>query len=278
MGNSISLYGSIGYSYLTNKNTNPKFILLLSDNHSDLSYCNNHIMISDGLKNKSQINKILLEEVPRENVELKDLFNNSLHTQELKKLFLNNPKLIHGIDIRPLLIKFSWEILDIAELPNITLNEYIDGIESFYNLSNNNIKENCVNYNNKIKDSLHFIKIKRKYIDFKTKYNNYLNEFMLNIFKNNRNILEEVSEILDDIMEFYIILNIFNEIHKNKIIHTGLLHSEKLLYWLTNYYNYEIIDQKGITKIEQTKRMPIPSGCLQLSKVIDNQLSKINYN
>jgi len=279
MGNSISLYGSIGYSYLTNTNINPKFILLLSDNHAKLSYCNDHIMISEWLKNKSNANKILLEEVPRDNMKLNELFGNSLHTQELKKLFLTNTKLIHGVDIRPLLIKFSWELLDLADLPNIKLIEYIEGIESFYNLNNNKIKEICINYNNEfIKNSIHFNIIKKKYINFKTEYYNYLNEFVIKIFNSNKTILEEINCILDDIMEFYIILNIFNKENKNIIIHTGLMHSNKLLVWLTNYYNYIILEEKGVTKIEQMDTMPITNGCLELSKVIDNQLSTINYN
>ena len=53
------------------------------------------------------------------------------------------------MDIRPLLIKFSWELLDIADLPNIKLIEYLKGIDSFFNLSNEKIKEICINYNEK---------------------------------------------------------------------------------------------------------------------------------
>lgn len=76
-------------------------------------------------------------------------------------------------------------------------------------------------------------------------------------------------------MEFYIILNIFKpQIDtKNIIIHTGLVHSEKIIYWLNNYYSYKIIEEKGINKIEENEIKTIKNGCLELSKSIDKQLS-----
>jgi hypothetical protein len=46
---SYILYGSISYTYLKNDNDNPKFILVLSDNHSKLPYCNNYNMTSNWL-------------------------------------------------------------------------------------------------------------------------------------------------------------------------------------------------------------------------------------
>lgn len=107
MGNSTSLYGSIGYTYLTNELINPKFILVLSDNHSKLPYCNNYKMISDWLKEKINTSNILLEEVPRDNSQnLKEIFINSDHTQKLKNFYINNSNLILGVDIRPLLHLF----------------------------------------------------------------------------------------------------------------------------------------------------------------------------
>ena len=255
MGNSTSLYGSIGYTYLQSNTLNPKFILVLSDNHSKLPYCNNYNMISEWLKGKTKTNNILLEEVPRNNIILKELFMYSDHTQKLKELFIKNPTLIQGIDIRPLLIKFSWELLELADIENISLVTYLEEIESFFNYSNEKIKKLNKNYNKEyITNSqciIQFNIIKEIYFNFKKKYNNYLDWQLLHIFNNNINILEELNLTLDNIMEFYIVLNIFTlNNNKNTIIHSGLAHSNKIIFWLTTTYFYKIIEEKGITKLE----------------------------
>ena len=85
----INLYGSIGYSLLKNQgNELPGKILVLADMHSQLSYCNSdYKKISDWLFSKINNSNILLEEVPRDNVELKGLFDESDHTKDLKNLF-----------------------------------------------------------------------------------------------------------------------------------------------------------------------------------------------
>ena len=267
MENTTNIYGSIGYTYLKNDIDNPKFILVLSDNHSKLPYCNNYKMISDWLKNKTSSNNILLEEVPRNNNILKELFIHSDHTQKLKELFLNNSKLIQGIDIRPMLIKFSWELLELTDMPYITLKNYLEKIDTFFN-------------NKNPKFYLQFKIIKNNYLEYRQKYNNYLEQSLLDIFNTNRIILEDLNLILDNIMEFNIILNIFTTKtdKKNIIIHTGLVHSEKIVNWLTSTYLYKIVEEKGITSIKMIGSTPIINGCLELSKTIDNQLSTINYN
>ena len=264
------LYGLIGYTYLRNDNNNPKFILVLSDNHSKLSYCNNYKIISEWLKEKIDYNNILLEEIPRNNVILKELFTDAYHTQKLKELFLNNPKLIHGIDIRTLLINFSWELLELTNMPDITLKLYLEKIDNFFNF----------NYDQNSEYYIQFKIIQNIYLDYKNKYIIYYNEQLLDIFNNNKIILEELNIILDNIMEFYIIINIFKNKSDNKniIIHTGLLHADKIVFWLTSTYLYTIVEEKGITNIETVESMPIKNGCIELSKFIDNQLSTINYN
>ena len=100
---------------------------------------------------------------------------------------------------------------------------------------------------------------------------------MLDIFNNNKDILEELNIILDNIMEFNIIYNALKTASdkKNIIIHTGLVHSEKIVFWLTSTYLYEIVDEKGITETKNFETMT--NGCLELSNTIDNQLSTINY-
>lgn len=283
MKNITSLYGSIGYTYLMNNLHNPKFILVLSDNHSKLSYCNNYQMVSEWLKEKVKTNNILLEEVPRDDTNLKELFGDSDHTQKLKELFINNPELINGIDIRPLLIDFSWELLGITEISEIIFREYLKTIDEFFNFNNKNIKKLNKSYDkNYIENSpflnIQFKIIKNTYTDYKNKYIYYLNQPVSYIYKKYIFVLEDLNFILDNIMEFYTILNIFklNIDNKNIIIHTGLAHSEKIIYWLTTIYSYKIIEEKGINTIENSNKMPLIDGCIKLSKTIDDQLSKMN--
>lgn len=277
MGNSISLYGLIGYTYLTHNTKNPKFILILADNHSKLPYCNNYTMISDWLKKKSLNNNILLEEVPRDNITLKEIFSTSDHTQKLKELFINNPKVINGIDIRPYLIKFSWELLELDKTENMLFNSYLEDINDFFNFKNTKIKELNKNYNKsniiKLNCYIQFKIIKDNYLNYIEKYKNFLNKNIVDIFNNDKYILKEFNNILNDIMEFYIILSLFSVNNKNIIIHTGLVHSEKIIFWLTQCYFYETSEEKGITKVKDIEKITKnTSGCLNLSKTIDDHL------
>lgn len=277
MGNSISLYGLIGYTYLTHNTKNPKFILILADNHSKLPYCNNYTMISDWLKKKSLNNNILLEEVPRDNITLKEIFSTSDHTQKLKELFINNPKVINGIDIRPYLIKFSWELLELDKTENMLFNNYLEDINDFFNFKNTKIRELNKNYNKlniiKLNCYIQFKIIKDNYLNYIEKYKNFLNKNIVDIFNNDKYILKEFNNILNDIMEFYIILSLFSVNNKNIIIHTGLVHSEKIIFWLTQCYFYETSEEKGITKVKDIEKITKnTSGCLNLSKTIDDHL------
>ena len=85
--NDININGSIGYTLLENGKNK---VLILSDMHSELPYCEkNGIFVSDWMKSKTK-SKILLEEVPRTDSTLKELWPSSPHTQKLKELFLSN--------------------------------------------------------------------------------------------------------------------------------------------------------------------------------------------
>ena len=82
--------GSIGITLLKKNN---KIIVLLADDHSNSSYCDNkgldkHQDIKNYLeKELKKENKILLEEVPRDGFELEELWPESEHTQDLKTYF-----------------------------------------------------------------------------------------------------------------------------------------------------------------------------------------------
>lgn len=267
MNKSLILYGSIGYTFLINTYDTTKSILIFSDNHAKLPYCKNYKLISEWLEEKTD-SDILLEEVPRNNVMLKELFDNSDHTQQLKELFINNPKLISGVDIRPFLIKFSWELLEIVDLPYITLNEYLEEIDKFFNFTNDNIKK-LNKYYNKIyicnsRLYIQFKIIRNIYLNYRKRYENYLNDLIFIIYYENITILDEFNNILDNIMEFYVLLNVSICKKNNIIIHCGLLHSEKIIFWLSNLYYYNIIEKKGINNTEELDTIPIKDGCITL--------------
>ena len=80
------IYGTIGYVFLIKNN---RKIIVLSDQHDVLPSCENKINIAEWFKRKFNSSKILLEEVPRENQKLIELWETSPHTQELKNLFFH---------------------------------------------------------------------------------------------------------------------------------------------------------------------------------------------
>ena len=156
-------------------------------------------------------------------------------------------------------------------------NFFLEDIDNFFNFKNNKIKELNKHYNEidiqKLNCHIQFKIIKDNYLNYKKKYEEYLSKNILDIFNNDKYILNELNSILDNIMEFYIILNIFNKNNKNIIIHTGLVHSEKIIFWLTHCYFYETSEEKGITKVKDLEKLtPNTNGCLKLSKTIDDHL------
>ena len=269
-----TIYGILGYSFLK-KNLFNNYVLILSDMHDKMKYCNKpFINISDWLSSKLDSSDILLEEVNNNNdSKLHSLWDSSIHTKQLKELFLNNSEIIHAIDIRPSLIPFSWEILenDIIEnnIINISLKEYLQIIDSF--LINNKINLS----NQKIINHLNLIKKEYNKFKFKLIKYNYYDRKIYNIYKNNINILDSINTILDNIMEWFTIYKLYKS-KKNVIIHTGLYHSEKILYLLLNLYKYKLVSQDGINKISQVEnkinQVENNSECILIPKIIDNIL------
>lgn len=262
--------GSIGVTVLEKNN---KIIILLADDHSNKIYCNsvikkldneNHINIKDFLKDVLyKGNQILLEEIPRDNFELEELWPDSPHTQDLKNLFLSESK-ITGIDIRPYLIPFSWEIADTEKnLGNMSIKEYLSNLEDFFNLRGKF-------YNKIFYPTLKLIKVhnkglgknilflKKKYVSLKKEIegNNQNVAFYL---KNKKYILENISILCDEIMEFNTILNAFIN-DKKSIIHAGLFHSNNILKLLLNLYNFKVIYKNGVNNFPpKLSQSQIPS-------------------
>jgi hypothetical protein len=265
----INVYGSIGFTILSN---NRHKILILADMHDSLPNCSNQISISEWLKTKFNNSHILLEEVPRDNVILEELWSNSPHTQLLKNLFLKNSKIIIPVDIRPFLIPFSWEIID-SEFNNVTLFQYLKNIDDFFSLKNPYIYRKLPNYRLKYltqsKIGEHYINIKENYELFLKNNEENLIKTIIYLYKNNIKVLESVNNILNNIMEWYICAKI--NLYKNKpvILHTGLAHSEKIIKWLQNNYDYNIITQNGINNLDETINTTL-DGCIHLPAQYNN--------
>jgi hypothetical protein len=272
-----NIYGTIGYTLLKNPTTENK-IIILADMHDRLPECTNHTNISDWFTSKINSSKILLEEVPRDNVTLHELWTESPHTQNLKNLFLNNQQIIHAVDIRPYLIPFSWEILsDLKtsdQLYDIKLKKYLMTINSFFVLDFRYLIDKLPNYKLEklVKSKLgnHFLMIKKNWKKFLENNEIYLNYLIKILYQNNLNVLEKISDILDQIMEWYICANIELHLDKPIILHTGLAHSDKVIDWLINHYNYKLENSSGINKMDEIISKPM-SGCVSLTADIEAQ-------
>jgi hypothetical protein len=263
----MNIYGTIGYTIFNNNNHH--HIIVFADMHDSLKECDNNIIISDWIKNKFDSSVILLEEVERINdMKLGEIWDESKHTQELKKLYLNNKNKIIPVDIRPFLIPFSWEI---NKDTKITLFNYLLMIDNFFCVNDSYIKDKLKYYNHLLikttKSGEHFMALKHMYYNFLVKYNDY---FHLSLNKINDNILLEINELLDFIMEWFICSNIDYNKTKPIIIHTGLAHSQNILKLLSHIYNYNIIHQSGTNYINNINENNI-DGCVKLI----NQFSQL---
>jgi hypothetical protein len=261
-----NIYGTIGYTILKNiKNNNN--IIVFADMHNSLPACTNQTNISEWFKSKFKTSEILLEEVPRDNFILEELWGSSLHTQQLKNLFLKNSKKINAVDIRPYMIPFSWEVVD--DENNMSLKKYLEGIDYFFCLKDLYLQKNLPNYNIKYlkntKIGTHYLQIKNNYILYLEENKQFLNITIKEIYNTNISCLHNINNILDNIMEWYICakINIYNK--RPIILHAGLAHSEKVIDLLCTQYKYKIFSKQGINKLDETLFNNI-SGCISLSK------------
>lgn len=263
----LHIEGIIGYSILKNHNTNTK-IILFSDMHDDLPTCKyKSISVSKILEKNLNKALILLEEVIRGSFVYKSLWN-SKHTTELKNLYCNYKNIIIPIDIRPYLIPFSWEVVHDSEYKYMVLNEYLKDLLFFFYLKNETIFSSSDKkkiQNNKILIT-HLVSIIKKFHNFYKEYVKYKNESILNIYKNNQYILENINNILNDCMEWYICAQcILTTKYKKILIHAGLYHTDKIKKLLESYYNFTIIKNVGMTNIDDN----INYTCKPFSNLID---------
>jgi hypothetical protein len=267
------LSGSVGYTLLKHKSFN-KYIFLLADIHDGVSYCSNDSVMIDRWLSLKDNNDILLEEAVRESFELTDLWPGAEHTQRLKKLNKNNKK-IKPVDIRPLLIPFSWELLgdkesDNKEQSNMTLEDYILFINNIFNYKKSklmmvyfvpSLKKLKTEGDDKMKQLLlqHFQEMKEYYMEFINDNKSKLIKPMKELFNSNPDLLEEINNITSMIMEWYILVLILNS-KENCIIHLGLAHSNRILDFLVEVYSFEVIKKSGINIMEDIN--DDPKACL----------------
>lgn len=131
--------GSVGYTLFEKNN---KKILVFADVHDGVDYCKEASeSMSEYLNKQLGDSQILLEEtIPAQilgddanKLQLTDLWPNSKHTQELKKFANENSDSIKAIDIRPILIPFSWELIEQnKKLGKFIFADYIKFIDNFF--------------------------------------------------------------------------------------------------------------------------------------------------
>ena len=271
----MNTYGLVGYTLLEKDNKN---ILIFADIHDGVTYCNNSVGISDWLKSRFNNNQILVEEVNFKNINLKDLWPNSKHTQELKSLVKKHDSNINAIDIRPLLIPFSWELMDkYPHLGNISLNKYLDNLNDFFNtkglLYNTLISKEVkrLEHNKYYKKILvHYAIIKDDFYTLKKK-NNLDKKIIL--FYDKKNILEDINQLISLVMEWYIVLLSLNS-SKNTIIHSGLAHTTRLNNILQKFYDFKIIDKKGLNYMKNINFDKVYSSCVMIPEHVKNRFNK----
>ena len=268
----MNINGSIGYTYLIKDNIK---VLVLADMHSTLPYCKGEsIFVSDWM-NKKKNSKILLEEVPRLGSKLKELWPGSPHTQKLKDLYLSS-KVIDGVDIRPFLIPFSWELIgEDKELGKITLYEYLMLIDIFFQLKHKFFITNLGNIYTKdyLKDSklgVHFLNLKNKTQALMKKNKSIIKEKTETLI--NKDIMIDLNELISLIMEWYIIAKVYKGVEERQtsfIIHAGLAHTSNIISVLKEIYGFQVLETVGSTDYDKDKDI-VTDGCLKLPNKIND--------
>ncbi len=266
----MKISGSVGYTLLKKNN---KYVLLLADVHDGVKYCEQDSIMIDNFLSQKDENNILLEEVLRENFTLTDLWPGSPHTQRLKQLNIKNHK-IKPIDIRPMLLPFSWELVGINKInQDVKFTDYLLLLDNFFNYKNTKFNNSYIvpeikkTFDKKDLIIKHFQILKEKYNQFKNKNKEYMDMTILDLYKNNSDILETLNDITSTIMEWYIIMLVHNSIN-NTIIHVGLAHSEKVLLLLTGPYRFNIIDSQGVNNMDNLH--DTMRACIVVPQEIDN--------
>ena len=285
--------GSIGVIILSKKISidKEKIIIILSDDHANTNYCSivddSYQSISDFL-NSVDNKQILIEEIPKQtdkkDIQIKEIWYNVPHVKELKNYFLQNSKIADGIDIRLELIPFSIELLDFKkELLNFKFYEYIKEFKIFFdgegtifnkyfheltknnliNLKVDNYDEGVIKrYFNKLLEN--YKSIEKKSRDFIYPNNDpSIKDFYDKDMVFSANLFKDIDDLVNSIMEFYVILKIFST-EKTSIIHMGLFHTSNISKRLMFDYKYNIIYKNGLTEINLNEYENQAISCVKM--------------
>jgi hypothetical protein len=259
----MKISGATGYTLLQKNN---KKVLIFSDIHDGVQYCQDtSLEIDDYFKNHLGNNQVLIEEaVHDDKIQLQDLWPNARHTQRLKRLVLDNKNTIIPIDIRPLLVPYSWELIESNEMYGRF--RYINYIKYILQLLNKqgSIYDKYIlviiedlNDVDRINIMAHFDEIIEFFKDNLMKYKD---EEMIYIYNHNIEFLEMFNSFISMIMEWYIILLIFKS-KNNSLLHAGLAHTVKVVEILQKVYEYDIIYTNGINTFKEIPSFN-PSACI----------------
>lgn len=281
-----NISGAVGYTLLRKNLPEPFYVLLFADIHDGVEYCQKDTMMIDTLLERLSNNNVLLEEAPRTNFTLTELWPNAPHTQKLKELNHNNQR-ITPVDIRPFLIPFSWELFGMnkevkEKYGEIKFNDYLKILDDILNhckfpdMLKKDIGDLCVGekdthpnlYN--ISILRHFKIIAEEFNKFKNDNKELLNKTMLEMYNNHKDVLENVNNLTSNMMEWYVLLLVYNS-KKNAIIHVGLAHSERLLGILTQTHQFFIEKQIGRNKLDTISNM----SCVYIPPEVLTKFSKI---
>jgi hypothetical protein len=276
------LSGTVGYTLLENSEIN-KTILILADIHDQVKYCEQKSIMIDnwlGLLANNENNEVLLEEVVREDFKLSDLWPNSIHTRRLQHLNQNNTKII-PIDIRPLLIPFSWETLNNKNvLGNVLLKNYLNKLDSVYNFKSTifmkkytapQLKRAHKNCSEKVLGMLldQFFQLRTIYLEYKETNKDFLDKPIIEIYNIDINKLEEINNFCSSLMEWYTLLLILNNNSKS-IIHLGLAHSNRIMDFLIEVYKFKLLKMTGVNtmaEIINENDNNQPSACVMIPTI-----------
>lgn len=267
--------GTTGYTILER---NGKKIIIFSDIHDGVKYCQDTSQdIDDYFKEHMHHNNVLIEEaVHDENISLMDLWPNASHTQKLKKLVLENKNTITPIDIRPILIPFSWELMESNEkYGQFIYKYYVRYILEFLLRKGDKYNQfvkpiiDCLDETDKNNIEEHF-HILIEY--FKDNLMKYKDERMIDIYNNDIEFLSKINHFISMLMEWYTILLIFNS-NKNIMLHTGLAHSQKIIEMLEKVYLFRVVELIGINKFNDLPTNT-PTACIYLPQNTIKKFSK----
>jgi hypothetical protein len=258
------IYGAIGYTILYNSEIFPnKEILLLNDSHEEIiKNCNGNIGKSNGniinsnntiqidtylemLLNKNYM--IFIEEVPSNKSTLIGRWDNSTHVKNIRKLYENNKD---NKNLLPFDIRFEFvDSFDEKDYNNLTLKEYVIKIYKFFILEHDFFKD-LILYSKQIDDSV----IRKLYVKLMIEFCDFLefNDLSLSIeikkIKNKNKLIDWIHEFLSELMDFYVLLMLYNKIqtYDKIIVYGGFSHIDNIKKLLLKYYKFNIKEQDGI--------------------------------